>query len=436
VGPKKERLKRRISRMRPLRRWKPVLRPRPGRRLAPELRQGGAARIAMELPGGLRDPRFETLLRRIDEGPIVPGNRVEIYTSGESAFAAMREAIRQARSEVLLESYILRDDSTGYDFLDDLGHAASRGIPVRVLADAFGSSETRRSFWKKMESRGIEARLFHPLLPHFWSQPFRDHRKILVVDRRVAFLGGMNIGVEYGSTRKRASLPAFSTWRDTHARIEGPVAWELTIVFAEAWGRSGGRPFEIEALEPPSGEGVRALVLDWRPRRGAEQAAAVLQSIAAGARERLWITNSYFSPRRRAIRVLAGAARRGVDVRLLLPGRSDVPIVRHAGHGEYADLLAAGVRVFEYQAAILHAKSLVADGHVSVVGSTNLDFRSFHFNGECNVVLLDAALAGRMEQIFRTDLKASAEIVAERWGRRSVIHRAADAAARLLSPVL
>jgi cardiolipin synthase len=436
VQKSKKPLNRRIPGLRRIRRWKPILRPLPGRRLARDLRGPGAERLAAALPRGLRDPGFEILLRRIDEGPILEANRVEIYTDGEGAFAAMRAAIQSARQEILLESYILRDDPTGYDFLDDLGGAAARGVRVRVLADAFGSSETRRSFWSKMRERGIEAHLFHPLFPHLWSQPFRDHRKILVVDRSVSFLGGMNIGEEYGSTRKRSSLPKFRSWRDTHARIEGPVAWELTIVFAEAWGRSGGAPFSIEPLEPPSGPGARALVLDWRPRRGAEQAAAVLRAIAGGVRKRLWITNAYFAPKWRVIRALGAAAGRGVDVRLLLPGRSDVPIVRHASHGFYRPLLSRGVRIFEYQPAMLHAKSFVADGYVSVVGSTNLDFRSFHFNGESNVVLLDEGVGERMEEIFRRDLSESREILLPAWRERSPAHRIGDRAARLLSPLL
>jgi cardiolipin synthase len=177
-------------------------------------------------------------------------------------------------------------------------------------------------------------------------------------------------------------------------------------------------------------------VLESRPSRGYVESAAVLAAIVAAARERVWITNAYFAPRRIALDILGRAAARGVDVRLLLPGRTDVPLVRHAGHGYYRGLLARGVRVFEYQPAILHAKTLVADGKVSVVGSSNLDFRSFQFNGECNLVILDRATGGAMEEAFRRDLAQAQEVDAEAWVRRPVYHRVGDRLARLLAPVL
>jgi cardiolipin synthase len=182
--------------------------------------------------------------------------------------------------------------------------------------------------------------------------------------------------------------------------------------------------------------GARVLVLDARPMRGNREAAAALVAVAAAARRRLWITNAYFAPGHTAIRVLGDAARRGVDVRLLLPGRSDVPIVRHAGHGYFADLLRRGVRIFEYQAAVLHAKSLVTDGYLAVVGSTNLDFRSFLFNAECNLVVLDAPFAARLERDFADDLAHATEIIPGAWRRRPLLHRAGDRLARQLSPVL
>jgi cardiolipin synthase len=221
-------------------------------------------------------------------------------------------------------------------------------------------------------------------------------------------------------------------------RVVGPAAWALAIVFSEGWEHAGGDtialpPLAVADLGAP---GARVLVLDAQPLRGNREAAASLVAIAAAARHRLWITNAYFAPGHTAVRVLAQAAGRGVDVRLLLPGRTDVPIVRHAGHGYFADLLRVGVRIFEYQAAILHAKSLVADSHVAVVGSTNLDFRSFLFNAECNLVVFDDPFAAGLDRAFETDLAHSSEITRRDWRRRSLFHGAGDRLARLLSPVL
>jgi cardiolipin synthase len=418
-----------------LRRFRPILHPRAGMRLPEELRTGRVGELARSLPEGVEDPGFELLLRRIDRGPILGGNRVEVFTLGAEAFAAMRKAGLAAEREILLESYIFKDDATGRAFLEEAAAAILRGAAVRVMADAAGSQTTRAGFWREMEGRGIETRLFNPLFPFFWwFQPFRDHRKIFVVDRRVAFTGGMNIGEEYGSPRPKAGR----TWRDTHVRVEGPAAWEMAVVFAEGWERTGGRPFEIEPLpaEAAAGPGARILVLDSRPGRGHAESAAVLAAIVGAARRSVWITNAYFAPGRTAIDVLGAAAGRGVDVRLLLPGWTDVPLLRHAAHGYYADLLARGVRVFEYGGHVLHAKSLVADGYVSVVGSTNLDFRSFVFNAECNLVIFDRATGTTMEEIFRRDLEASEEILPSAWRRRSVQHRLGDRMARWLSPVL
>ena len=163
----------------------------------------------------------------------------------------------------------------------------------------------------------------------------------------------------------------------------------MAIVFTEAWDAAGGSPVVLASLEPQAG-GIPIMVLDSRPFRGTGEVASSLAAIVAAARKRIWITNAYFAPRRRAVSALGDAARRGVDVRLLLPGRTDVPIVRHAGHGYFAALLRRSVRVFEYQPAVLHSKTLVADDFLVFAGSSNLDFRSFHFNAECNVVMLDA----------------------------------------------
>jgi cardiolipin synthase len=415
----------------------PALHPSPGRRIPEVLRPENVGRLAAALPEGLADPRFPELLQRIDEGPILPGNRVRIYFGGAAAFSDMCREIAAARSEILLESYILKDDATGRGFLETLAEAVGRGVSVRVLADFWGSFATRRSFWDEMRRRGIDVRLFNPLFPHLLLQPFRDHRKILVIDRRIAYTGGMNIGDEYGGSG--GSVVGGSKkgpWRDTHAQVEGPTAWEMAIVFNEAWRRAGGEPLALEPLTRVSPGGASILTLDSRPGRGHGETASALAAILAAAQKRLWITNAYFAPRRELVDVLGAAVRRGVDVRVLLPGPTDVPLVRHAGHGYFRGLLEGGVRVFEYGSAILHAKTLVADDNVSVVGSTNLDFRSFHFNAECNLVIFHEPTARAFVNAFREDLTRAGEITPGDWRRRRPGHALADSAAKLLAPLL
>jgi cardiolipin synthase len=412
----------------------PSLRPREGRRLPTDLRAQNVGRRAESLPDGLRDRGFAELLHRIDEGPVLPGNRVRAYFRGPEAFSAMCREIAGAKSEILLESYILKDDATGRGFLEALAEASSRGVSVRVLADFFGSMATRRGFWRQMRRRGIDVRLFNPVFPHLLLQPFRDHRKILVVDRRIAYTGGMNIADEYGASARSGSRGG--PWRDTHARVEGPTAWEMATVFNEAWRRAGGDPLDLEPLEQIPSGGASVMVLDSRPGRGHGETASALAAIFAAARKRLWLTNAYFAPRGAMVEVLAAAVRRGVDVRLLLPGPTDVPLVRHAGHGYFSRLLDRGIRVFEYRAAILHAKTLVADDVVSLVGSTNLDFRSFHFNAECNLVILHEPTARAFANAFRRDLARSEEITAAGWRRRRPWHFLGDSCARRLAPLL
>ncbi|MFP5286437.1 MAG: phospholipase D-like domain-containing protein [Thermoanaerobaculia bacterium] len=416
------------------RRFRPILRPGPGRRLPRELRVRQVGRIARALPDGVRDPAFEVLLRRIDGAPILGGNETTVFFRGEDAFASMRDAVAAARREILLESYIYKDDTAGRGFLEELSLAARRGVEVRVLADALGSFSTRSAFWQEMKRRGIEVRLYHPLFSALWYQPFRDHRKILVIDRNVAFTGGMNIGEEYGST----SPAGGEAWRDTHVRIAGPAAWEMAVVFSEGWVRAGGEPLDLEPLAANAAEapGTRILVLDSRPNRGTAESASALAAIVGAARRTVWITNAYFAPGWAAVRILGQAAQRGVDVRLLLPGKTDVPIVRHAAHGYYERLLSRGVRIFEYQTSILHAKSLVADGYVSVVGSTNLDFRSFLFNAECDLAMLDEDVARRLEEAFEEDLRSSVEIHRTLWRRRPPLKKLGDRLACMMAPVL
>ena len=421
-----------MSKRRKVRRlWKPLLRPLAKHRIPPELRPDRIREIARQYSGGLRDPRFPMLLSRVDQTAVLGGNRVEVYFDGGSAFDAMERAVDAARTEILVESYIWKDDATGRRALDALGRATARGVAVRALADAVGSHSTKKAYWDELRRHGVEVRLFGTFL----LQPFRDHRKILVIDRRVAFTGGMNIADEYsGGSGLGSGGKAISAWRDTHARVEGSAAWEMATVFSEAWSAARGTPLDLQPLEPPEDAPARVLVLDSRPGRGHEETASALAAVVGAARERDWITTAYFAPRRRAIDALAEAVRRGVDVRLLLPGVSDVPIVRHAGHGWFPPLLAAGVKVFEYQPAILHAKTAVADDYASVVGSSNLDFRSFHLNAECNFLILDESVGRTMSKAFERDLESSKEIDVG-W-RRSVPHRAGDWTARKLGILL
>lgn len=421
--------------------------PRAVRRLRPLLRHAlpralhadRAWAYARTLSRGVRDPAFRALVQQIDGSPWHGLAEIDVYEDGAETFDAIIAAIDAAASEVLLETYILRDDRIGERLRRAMAHAVERGVQVRVLADALGSQGTSRAYWRALQAAGILVRLFHP----WWHSPLhawrRDHRKIIVVDRTVAFAGGMNIGEEYGST----SRPRHMAFRDSFARLTGAVVPELASVFAEGWERAGGAP--IPGVQPVTRTISRdllpddqpaVLILDGRPGRGQPESIAVLASLVGAARERLWITTPYFAPPDGGLFILIDAAQRGVDVRLLLPGRTDVPLLRHAAHGAYARLLRGGVRVFEYAPCILHAKTMVCDGHLAVIGSANLDFRSLWFNAECNLMLSDDATARTMEQHFEADLARSAEITLGDWQSRGTWHRLGDTIARGLRVLL
>lgn len=450
--------------------------PAAGNDRPPAIRPWRAYGLARGLADGVRDPGFRALVQRIDGSPVHLLPPARLLPDGPEAFARMQQAIGDAREEVLLETYILRDDTLGESMQGALIAAAQRGVRVSVLADAVGSLFTRDEFWETLEAGGVTVRHFH----RFWHHPFealrRDHRKLLVIDRTVSFTGGMNIGNEYGSSIRRHR----DAWRDTFIELRGSVARELAAVFAEGWDRARGPalpgleyvswsegvvhppttrrafalPLRLEAqltrrlgrrrdrkrgrqvrreAEPAGDDMPGVAVLDPRPGRGQREMLSVLVALVGAARERLWITTPYFAPPTRALELLAAAARRGVDVRLLLPSaRTDVPLVRHAAHGTYQRLLQHGVRVYEYQRATLHAKTVVVDGYAGIVGSSNLDFRSFWLNAECNVLLFDEASSAALERAFKTDLEGSVEITAESWRQRTIGHRLLDRLARAL----
>lgn len=388
--------------------------------------------IAETLPKGIQGPLFEWLVRNNSSHPVLSGNKVKIFSIGAEAFDSVSDAIQNAKEEILLETYILRDDETGKKILKVLGEAASRGVHVRVLADAYGSWGTHSRYWKRMKNFGIEVRLFHPFLSRFRGFLIRDHRKIIIVDRQISFTGGMNIANEYGSSRHRLG----ASWRDTHVRVEGETASEMVKVFNQGWISAGGTQLNVTPSLHPLKPGIQTLVLNSSFDRGHVESTEVFTAMVEGSRKRLWITNSYFAPHKKVIALLKKTAQRGIDVRLLLQGQTDMPLVRHAGQGYYSEILNAGVRIYEYQSEILHAKTIMVDDDLCVVGSSNLDFRSLYLNAECDILIMDESIGKTMIRTFEADLMRSTEIQREQWKKRSPLHHLINSLAHLLTPIL
>ncbi len=359
---------------------------------------------------------IQRALSRAGEAPLVHGNSARLLVDGTQAYPAMLERIAMAERRVHLENYIFRDDVVGRRFAAALVERARAGVEVRVLYDWFGSLRTARGFWASMRVPGCEVRAFGP--PSLRRLPMllrRDHRKLLVVDGRDAVIGGLCIGAEWEGGEGRPC------WRDTAVLLQGPVVRELDRAFARMWRLAGGSaPGMLDADPDPSGE-VAVRVVDGPPAHA--RAYRLYQILAATAERTLYVTGAYPLAPISLRRALAAAARSGVDVRLLAPGRSDVPVLNQAARAHYASLLRAGVRIFEWAGPMLHAKSVAADGRLAVIGSSNLNPFSFTGNYELDVELQDPGLAGALERQFLEDLQSAREITLDDWCSRPVGQR-------------
>jgi cardiolipin synthase len=337
----------------------------------------------------------------------VEGNALSLQFDGPYTFDAWIEAIDGAREFVHFENYILRDDRVGRVFRDALVKKAKEGVEVRVLYDWMGSWATGRRYWKPFREAGAEVRAFNP--PSI-RNPFgvlqRDHRKMVCVDGAVAFIGGFCVGEEWAGDGRSAP------WRDTGVEIRGPAASVCARAFERIWAQIGDPVSETAMHDPEEIEAVGETPVwiiegePWRSRVYRET-----QLIAASARERIWITDPYFVAPFPMAEALTAAARDGVDVRILLPAHNNWPWVGSLSRGGYRGLLEAGVRLFEWQGPMIHAKTMVADGIWSRVGSSNMNSASLLGNWEIDVGILDEKLAGQMEGLYLADLASSVEIV-------------------------
>ena len=363
----------------------------------------------MTLPGRLHPLAADALERAIDRaagGRPIPGNRVGLLLDGPMAFDAMLDLIARAERWIHLDNYIFRADRTGGRFADALIDRARDGIAVSVSTDWLGSLGTPVGFWGRLGAAGITVKQFHrPGLFDFSTAVSRNHRKLIVADGRRAVLGGICIGDEWAGDPARGRLP----WRDSALLVEGPAAAALDQAFHRTWAADGKSLPVGELAGDVSAEGLAAVrVLAGEPAQ--ERAYRASELLLATAASRVWITDAYLVAPRRLFRYLVDAAREGVDVRLLVPGTSDLPLIRNLTRFGYRELLRSGVRIFEWQGPMLHAKTVVADGHWVRIGSSNLNHSSLVDNYELDVLVEDDALAEQMEAQFRRDLDHSAEV--------------------------
>lgn len=377
-----------------------------------------ASRGAPAAPGG---PSFARGLWRIAAADVSCGNRVTLLRNGDATFGAMLECIARARETVCLEGYIFRDDEVGQRFAAALGEAAERGARVRLLVDWIGKFPTPRAFFNGMRKRGVDVRIFNPIGFRPWLGVVpRDHRKVLVVDGGTGaasgVTGGIGIGIEW---KTGIWKPRRAPWRDTAVLIEGEAAKDMQRAFDRMWTRSHHRERRgvargltrrassahlDPATDPPSLVGI----IEGEP--GRFRVARALQIQAVSAQRSIWIASAYFVPSNSEVEALNGAARDGVDVRLLVPSRYDHFWIRLMTQRYYRRLLTNGVRIFEWREEMMHAKTSVVDGRWTRVGSTDFNPLGISINYELDAVIEDASVGAQAMEMFLEDLERSREI--------------------------
>lgn len=380
------------------------------------------------------------------------GNSVRLLVDGPETFAAMKAAVAAARERVLLEFYIVEDEGVAVEFAELLIQKAAEGVSVALLYDSVGSLGTSRAFFDRLQAGGVAVCAFNPVNPLArpipWRLVQRNHRKMLAVDSDVAFTGGFNLSNVYAKGSfgigRRQQRPVSedevvrSGWRDTQVELRGPVVPAMTTSFRLSW-QAQGCPGALPAPPPPihAAPGQRVVrLVTGDPQQGINPTYTLLMAATQAAQRSVHLTTAYFAPGPELVEKLCDAARRGVDVTLMLPGRSDVNLVLHAARSYYTQLLQAGVKIYEMDHAVMHAKTAVIDGVLSKVGSSNLDWRSIVGNNEMDVIVLGDDFGRELGALFQRDIASSRRIDDQQWQRRSLGQRLMERVGRLFEPLL
>src|SRR5688500_9894192 len=366
---------------------------------------------------------FVRVLQSTCQAAIHPRNKVEIFTDGAQFYPAMRDAILAAESSINLEAYIFQPGDVGDMLIDAMVERARAGVEVRIVMDAIGSVGMGGRSASRLRDAGCHLYFYQPIR---WYRLHRlnnrTHRELLIIDGRVAFCGGAGVAdwwLKPGRRRLRRHVPA---WRDTAARIEGPIVAPLQGVFAENWLECGGEVLTSARDWPDLGPAgvAEAMLVKSSPADRATTSRVVFQMLFDGAVSGIDISTPYFLPDKSLRRSLVRAARRGVRVRVIVPGpHTDQGLVRLASRRMYGELLGGGIRIFEYRPAMTHVKALMVDGTWAVIGTTNVDNRSFEHNDEVNVAFRESGVTARLQRDFESDLAAADEVTAKDWEERS-----------------
>ncbi len=406
------------------------------------------ARVRAEGNAALFEHHLKVLAGNGDNR-LLRGNTARLLVDGPATFAAMKSAIAAAKHRILVEFYIVEDEGVAAEVAELLKAKASAGVSVALMYDSVGSMGTERAFFDNLRDAGVAVCAFNPVnpleRPGHWGLLKRNHRKMLAVDGDVAFTGGINLSNVYAegsfSSARRQRPPEdvdHQGWRDTQVELRGPVVTALATVFRESWehqGCKGELPPAPAPRVPAPGQRVVKLVAG-DPANGINPTYTALMNAINASQRSVQLTMAYFAPGPDLIDALCAAARRGVAVSLVLPGRSDVTMVLHAARSRYAQLLEAGVQIHEMSHAVMHAKTAVIDGVFSSVGSSNLDWRSIVGNNEMDVIVLGDDFGEQMQALFTRDLATSTPIEPRHWAQRGLGQRLLEGLARVIEPLL
>ena len=381
------------------------------------------------------DPQFRRSLGVLLGPPIVEGNKAEVLLNGDRIFPAMLEAIRSAQKSISFETYIYWEGTIGHEFTEALAERARAGVKVHVLLDWIGSMKIDDASLDAMRRAGVQVHRYHK--PVWWKLARlnnRTHRKLLIVDGKVGFTGGVGIADKW-----RGNAQDKDHWRDTHFRVEGPVVGQMQAVFNDNWTKATGAildgPLYFPALVTQGD--MPAQMFSSSPTGGGESMHLMYLLAITAARHTIHLSNSYFVPDELAIKALVAAAKRGVDVRIITPGPDiDSDIVRAASRERWGELLAAGIKMAEYQPTMYHVKALVVDSLLVSVGSTNFDNRSFILNDEANLNVLDRDFAKQQEAVFEDDWKHARPITLQAWQNRPFMEKVGGKIADLIGAQL
>jgi len=375
--------------------------------------------------------RHIAVVESVTESPLTKGNSVALLADGQATYAAMFKAMQNAKDHINLETYIMEDDEVGRKFADLLLQKHAEGVQVNLIYDSVGGMNTPAAFFQRLRDGGIQVVEFNPINPlkarEQWELIHRDHRKILIIDGKVAIMGGVNISDVYSSRpfRRKQDKKAPIHWRDTDIQIEGPAVAEFQKLFLETWLTQKGPKLSERNYFPDLKEKGNALVrvIGSTPGQTNRIPFIIYMSAITFAAHSIYMTNAYFIPDDQILKALTDAARRGVDVKIMLPGITDSQLALYAQSYYYSELLKSGVKIYEHGTSLLHAKTAVIDKIWSTVGSTNMDHLSLLHNNEVNAVVLSREFAVEMEKMFVRDLADSRQIQWAEWEKRPLFQR-------------